>query len=398
MKKTDYKMLRRLKAAVAAAITLMALWGVLGVVLPAISPFLARTALFSAALTMPEGTVGQLKERFGGALTPSATPGQEIHGTSAGAPPAEATPETQPPEEAPAVVTAPPTSTSAPSSASSAQPEIPKKYQGKVLAENMSGKKGGLAFSTGRFWLRNDTSLTEQAITDVLKQPMGIALEETREPQVLIYHTHATESFNPFDTEIYDTRYNWRSTDNNNNMVAVGAVMVQTLREHGIVVLQDTSQHDYPSYDGSYANSYRAVKDYLARYPTIKVVLDLHRDAIERDGRVIVKPTLEANGKKYAQLMIISNCDDGSGLIPNWRENLRFAAAFSNTLEANTPGITRPLMFSYRKYNQQLSTGALLLEFGSHANTLEEAKNTAVVAGEALAQVLLDTQKKGSYS
>ncbi len=393
MKKTDYKMLRRLKAAVAAAITLMALWGVLGVVLPAISPFLVRTALFSAALTMPEGTVNQLKELLGATPAPL-TPTEEDPGdAAAGVSPASSEPSLQTHDDEPAFVSAPPAHSSP---SSSAQPEIPKKYQGKVLAEDMSGKKGGLAFSTRHFWLRNDTSLSEQDITNVLKQPMSIALEDTKEPQVLIYHTHATESFCPFDTEIYDTRYNWRSTDNNNNMVAVGAVMAQTLRDRGIVVIQDTSQHDYPSYDGSYANSYRAIKDYLARYPTIKVVLDLHRDAIERDGRVIVKPTLEANGQKYAQLMIISNCDDGSGLIPNWRENLRFAAALSDQMELNTPGITRPLMFSYRKYNQQLSTGALLLEFGSHANTLEEAKNTAVVTGEALAQVLLDTQKKGS--
>ncbi len=394
MKKRDYKILRRLKTAAAAAMTLMVLWGVLGVILPAISPFLMRTALFSAALTMPEGAANQLKERLGIVSDPSArseqpnreTPGDLMHPMAA--------PDPHLPAGEPTVVSAP----SAPSSDSvhSIQPEIPEKYRAKVLTEDMSGKKGGLAFSTSRFWLRNDTSLTEQAIVDMLKHPMGIMLEDTREPQVLIYHTHATESFNPFDAEIYDTRYNWRSTDNNNNMVAVGAVMAQTLREYGIGVIQDTSQHDYPSYDGSYANSYRAIKDYLARYPTIKVVLDLHRDAIERDGRAIVKPTLVVNGKKYAQLMIISNCDDGSGLIPHWRENLRFAAAYSDLLEANTPGITRPLLFSYRKYNQQLSTGALLLEFGSHANTLEEAKNTAVLAGQALAQLLLDTQKKGS--
>ena len=169
--------------------------------------------------------------------------------------------------------------------------------------------------------------------------------------------------------------------------------MAQTLRENGIEVIQDTSQHDYPSYNGSYANSYRSVKDYLAHYPSIKVVLDVHRDAIEREKGLIVKPTVEYNEKKYAQLMPVSNCDDGSGLLPNWRHNLRLAAAFSAALERKVPGITRPVLFSYRKYNQQLSKGALLLEFGSHANTMEEAKNTARIAGEALAEVLIATKK-----
>ena len=88
--------------------------------------------------------------------------------------------------------------------------------------------------------------------------------------------------------------------------------------------------------------------------------------------------------------MIVSNCDDGSGLLPNWRENLRFAGAFCSKLEQDYPGITRPILFSCRKYNQQLSTGALLLEFGSHANTLEEAKRTAEAAGRCLAALLLE--------
>ncbi|MFV0497120.1 MAG: stage II sporulation protein P [Candidatus Fimivivens sp.] len=391
MKKTEYKMLRRLKVAVAATITLIVLWSVFAIILPTLSPFLVRTALFSAALTMPEGTVNELKERFNATSTPvDVSESSDSESSSASSLPSEVV--SLPEETVSASEPNPPVIESFPP----VQPEIPEKYLADILAEDMSGKKGNLAFPLRHFWLRNDTSLADQTIQNVLDQPMRIALENTKEPQVLIYHTHATESFCPYDSKIYDTRYNWRSTDNNNNMVAVGAVMAQTLRESGIVVLQDTSQHDYPSYDGSYANSYRSIKDYLTRYPTIKVVLDLHRDAIERNGKVIVKPTLEANGKKYAQLMVVSNCDDGSGLLPNWRENFRLAAAFTDRLELNTPGITRPLMFSYRKYNQQLSNGALLLEFGSHANTLEEAKNTAVLAGEALAQVLLETQKKGS--
>lgn len=385
MKKTGYKMLRRLKTAIASLIVIIVLWSLFSVILPAISPFLVRTAIFSAALAMPEGTVTQLKER--------------LHSDSASTEPSELP--TQAPSEQPSVSSEPvieqPVVSSVPAKSYPAvQPDIPKEYQGNVKLEDMSGKPGGLAFSNNHFWLRNDTSLSQNDITKVLKQPMSITLEDTKEPQVLIYHTHATESFSPYDSEIYDKRYNWRSTDNNNNMVAVGAVMAQALRDKGIGVVQDTSQHDYPSYNGSYANSYRSVKDYLIHYPTIKIVLDLHRDAIERDNGLIVKPTIEIDGKKYSQLMIISNCDDGSGLIPNWRENLRFAATLCDRLELNNPQITRPILFSYRKYNQQLSTGALLLEFGSHANTLEESKRTATLVGEALAEILLDTQQKGN--
>ncbi len=136
----------------------------------------------------------------------------------------------------------------------------------------------------------------------------------------------------------------------------MGAVLADTLRAQGIGVIQDTTQHDYPSYDGSYERSYQTVKKYLDAYPSIKVVFDVHRDAIERDGGVVVKPTTRVDGKKAAQLMIISNCDDGSGTIPNWRENLRFAGAIADQIEDAHPDVVRPIMFSYRKYNQQLST------------------------------------------
>ncbi len=181
----------------------------------------------------------------------------------------------------------------------------------------MSGHDGSAFVALQKAWLRNYTDFSAENIQDILATKMKMRLEYTREPQVLIVHTHATESYNPTDAEVYDKRYNWRSTDNNNNVVAVGAVLADTLRAQGIGVIQDTTQHVYPSYDGSYERSYQTVKKYLDAYPSIKVVFDVHRDAIERDGGVVVKPTTRVDGKKAAQLMIISNCDDGSGTIPN---------------------------------------------------------------------------------
>jgi len=270
-------------------------------------------------------------------------------------------------------------------------PDIPDNYKGTILTENMSDVEGRLAIKIDNFRLRNYTALPSAEIKEILKTPFSITLENTTEPQVLIYHTHATESYCPYDGDSYDTRYNWRSTDNNNNMVTVGAVIAQELRKNGISVIHDTMQHDYPSYNGSYANSYRSIKDNLDHYPTIKVILDVHRDAIEREAGLIVKPAVDYQGERYAQLMLVSNCDDGSGLLPNWKENLRFAAAFSKELEDMVPEITRPILFSYRKYNQQLSSGALLLEFGSHANTMAEVQRTARVAAKALAKTLKGT-------
>jgi len=353
----------------------------------AIWPLLQKAAMIGGALCMPEAVAAHIADRFEAHSEPPQIAEIEVNSQISEQKPVVFAPKPPEKEDKPSVMAVIPEQSS--SSVIEPPPDIPKDEQGEILTEDMRGKAGNNVIPIGNFLLRNDTSLSANEIAEVLKQPMKLALKNTTEPQVLIYHTHATESYCPFDSGIYDKRYNWRSTDNNNNMVAVGAVLAQVLRENGIAVIHDTAQHDYPSYDGSYANSYRSIKDYLAHYPTIKVVLDVHRDAIERENSVIVKPTATINGEKCAQLMIISNCDDGSGLIPNWRENLRFAAAFSNKLEQNAEGITRPLLFSYRKYNQQLSTGALLLEFGSHANTLEESKRTARIVGQALSELLI---------
>lgn len=360
--------------------------------LPLISPFLLKAASISAALSMPEGVVRQIAEQ----LKPTEPPQTELIPPPAAVitppkpiePPTveavELTESAETPPQPEEIIPNPPKPDSL---------EIPGEYKGNVLSEDLSDRAGRHAIIMDGFRLRNDTALPADDIENAAMTPFWIELENTTEPQVLIYHTHATESYCPYDDGFYDTRYNWRSTDNNNNMVAVGDVMAKVLSQNGIAVIQDTSQHDYPSYNGSYANSYRSVKDYLEHYPTIKVVLDVHRDAIERSAGLIVKPTIEHEGQNYAQLMLVSNCDDGSGLLPNWHKNLSFAAAFSTELEQMIPGITRPILFSYRKYNQQLSNGALLMEFGSHANTLEEACRTAQIAGEALANILNSNRK-----
>ncbi|MDR2931597.1 MAG: stage II sporulation protein P, partial [Oscillospiraceae bacterium] len=149
----------------------------------------------------------------------------------------------------------------------------------------------------------------------------------------------------------------------------------------------DTTQHDYPSYNGSYERSAETIKAYLEEFPSIKVVLDLHRDAMQRDD-AIVKPVAVINGKKAAQIMIIAACDDGTMGVPEWRENLRFAAAFQDYMEQEYHQLTKPVFFCYRKYNMDLTTGSLLLEFGSNANTLEEAMYSAEMAGEALSRLI----------
>ena len=176
-------------------------------------------------------------------------------------------------------------------------------------------------------------------------------------------------------------------------MVAVGNALEKALRDAGIGVVHDTTQHDYPSYNGSYERSAETIKSYLEKYPTIKIALDVHRDAIQREDDLIVKPTVEINGRKAAQLMIITGSDDGTMNVPEWRENLLFAASLQDAIEQDTPELTRPIFFCYRKYNMDLTTGSLLLEVGSNANTLDESVYTAELVGKSLARMLNENRE-----
>jgi stage II sporulation protein P len=269
-------------------------------------------------------------------------------------------------------------------------PKIPERYAAPLVGENYAGNEEGAWIKWQEAYIKNDTERDGEEVLEILEEPWAVELADPSDParpQVLIVHTHATEGFEKYDRGEYDVRNTWRSTDNASNMVAVGAAMARVLEENNIAVLHDTTQHDYPSYNGSYERSAKTIREYLKEYPSIKVVLDLHRDAIQR-GDAIVKPVAAINGRKAAQIMIIASCDDGSVGVPEWRENLRFAALFQDHLEESFPGLTRPVLFDYRKYNMDLTTGSLLVEFGSNANTLEEAVYSAEMAGEALSGLI----------
>ena len=240
-----------------------------------------------------------------------------------------------------------------------------------------------LALDSG--WVRNLSGLGAQEVLDLSRQELPFDIElNSDQPQVLIYHTHATEAYLPTLRTWYGLTESFRSDQDEENMVAVGDVLTQTLEQAGIKVIHDTTQHDNPSYTGAYDRSRETIRHYLEQYPSIKVTLDVHRDAITRDDNTIIAPTATVEGQQVAQVMIIS-CADGDR-IPNFRQNFTFAAALQQQTAQLYPDLMRPILFDQNRfYNQDLTTGSLLLEFGSHGNTLAQAKRSAVLVGNSLA-------------
>lgn len=244
--------------------------------------------------------------------------------------------------------------------------------------------------------IRNVTKLSSETIAAEagLAPDFNIELNAPEnEPQILIMHTHTTESYQPDDSGHYDPDYICRTTDNSKNMVAVGDAMTKVFESRGIRTYHDTTVHDYPSYNGSYDRSRVTVEDILEKYPSIKVVLDVHRDAIERESGEIIAPTVTVKGKKSAQVMIICGCDDGTMGMPDCMKNLRTASLFQQYMEKRYNGLTRPVLYDYRKYNQDLTTGSLLIEVGGHGNSLEQAVYAGELSAEGIADALISTVK-----
>lgn len=240
----------------------------------------------------------------------------------------------------------------------------------------------------GGVHISNKTGLTVDLAT-YLQQGLPFTLQDTHQPQVLIVHTHATEGYLDGDYGYYLTAASTRTTNNTKNTVRVGEELARALNQLGIVTIQDTTQHDYPDYNGSYTRSAQTMEDYLEKYPSIQVVIDLHRDAIEGDDGVKIKPTATVGGKKAAQIMILAGCQTGSVEgFPNWEENFRFCLQLQRQLEADYGNLVRPLLFKACKYNFPLSTGSILIEMGTDANTLEEALYSANLLAQALGKVL----------
>lgn len=237
--------------------------------------------------------------------------------------------------------------------------------------------------------VRNCTDLSNEAVqAEMVKSPdFKIVLDGT--PQVLIMHTHTSESYEITDKEYYDEDYTCRSADPENSVVAVGTAIAEQLANAGIAVIHDGTVHD-GTYTGAYVRSEQTVKNILEKYPSIKVVLDVHRDAIEEFDGSHVAAVTEIDGREAAQIMIISAADDGTYGIPDYLENFHFACALQDKIESDWNGITRPILFQYCQYNQHLTTGSLLIEVGSHGNTVEQAVYTGELIGKSIAEELLE--------
>ena len=245
----------------------------------------------------------------------------------------------------------------------------------------------------GRVAVRNCTETASPDFASLLAQGAALEITDPSQPTVLIYHTHTTESYLLSDTGSFYRNFATRSNDPAQNMVRVGNALCEALEARGIGVIHDTAVYD-ETYNGAYARSRVSVEEYLRRYPSVKIVLDVHRDAIYDSDTSACKPTAVIDGRKAAQIMIITGVEEGPVTdFPDWERNLRFALALQNKAQTMYEGLMKPVYFCRRKYNMDLSPCGLLLEFGSDTNTLAEAVYAGRMLGDALGALIEEYAK-----
>ena len=206
-------------------------------------------------------------------------------------------------------------------------------------------------------------------------------------PQVLIIHTHATESYTMPAGAEYEASDTFRTTDTRCNMVRIGDEMAQVLTDAGISVVHDRSLYDYPSYSGAYNRSLASIESYLQKYPSISFVLDVHRDAVQ-DANGNQFKLLCGEDRNAAQLEFVIGSNGGGLSHEQWRENLKLACAVQETLYREHPTLMRPITVRNSRYNQHKTTGSLLVEVGTAGNSLEEAVNGARLFAAGFAQTV----------
>ncbi len=236
-------------------------------------------------------------------------------------------------------------------------------------------------------FVKNKTGL-DFDFNSILNTPLTFKVEQSSDnPQVLIYHTHTSEGYMDEDVDFFYESFYSRTQNEDYNVVAVGNVIADTLNKNGINTLHDKTVHD-STYNGSYDRSVQTVESDMKENNGIKVVLDIHRDALGTDD-CKVKTTFEYDGKKAAQIMILSGCDyyNERGF-ENWQNNLSFALKLQNTAEKMYPGITRPLSFDFFAYNEYVCDGSLLIEVGTDANSIDEVEYSGQMLANVISEVL----------
>ena len=202
------------------------------------------------------------------------------------------------------------------------------------------------------------------------------------EPNVLIYHTHTTEAFRQEEGKEYKENGEYRTKEEDKNIVGVGNLLAEELSKYGFNVIHDKTDHEPPKLSTAYNRSLETMLKYQKEYPSIQLFIDLHRDAANVE--TAQDDVVEIDGKRCARVMCVVGTGDKYNDKPNWKSNYQLATLVTDELNSMCENFARPIRVKTGRYNQHMSDTSLLIEVGHNANTLQEAKNSIPYIAKAI--------------
>ncbi len=251
-------------------------------------------------------------------------------------------------------------------------------FEGDVDDEDINNNP---VVTSGKINVMNQTKYSID-INKLLKEPLKLSTVKTG-PQILIYHTHTTESYLKSMAELKSKNTASRTTDNKYNVVRVGEALTSNLKKYNINVVHNSTVHD-KDYNSSYVNSLKTLTNYVDKYSSLKMTIDLHRDAAGDEKLRVVK---KINGKDVAQIMFVIGTDSKLSN-PKWKENLKLAIKVQARLNEICPGLAKPIYISKNRYNQHLTNGSVIVEIGGDGNIIDECVRSTNYLAQAINDVI----------
>ena len=235
----------------------------------------------------------------------------------------------------------------------------------------------------------NNETFYKPNVNELLERDVTSAA--TQEPLVLVLHTHTSEGYlshtAPYlEGDLGKITY---TKNEEQNMLAIGKAFIAALHKNGITAIHCTVMHDASGLAGSYERAAQSIQFFREHYPSIRYVVDLHRDAILTNEGEYVRAVTEIDGQNVAQILPVIGSNAGGWAHDGWEGNLALALQMRQALNQNDTSLCRPVMLRNNTYNQEMAPFAILLEIGTGANSIDEAVAAATLAGEAFARVIL---------
>lgn len=240
-----------------------------------------------------------------------------------------------------------------------------------VVAEHNKKDVYDVTYSNVQIRNQTSTELTEEMLTPNAELDLS---------NIVVFHTHTSESYTATEQYQYQASGNFRTLDTRCSVVGLGDALANRLQKKNINVIHDSTFHDYPEYNGSYTRSAQTVQNILSNN-SADLVIDLHRDALADSTYA---PSVMIGEEKAAQIMFVMGSNEGGLEHPNWNTNLKIAIKIQEKANEMYPGLFKPIMLTKYRYNQHLARGSCIMEIGATGNTMEEC----LVSMKYLAEVI----------